>query len=211
MKYINGGLVKPVTMKEQYALLPDRIKAEYIVKNRTKKYWYLADRMVMVNPDLKNMLDYVRTNVSDHWYKTITGRIINLMLYRYMWYKMNPQHFQYRGDLILFANYMIIQNFLQRTAGILKKEYGYEKKFHNFWIKKKDLYKLSVLWYEDMIGEMDMMVKHHNRLKADVRSEEEQKRIDELYKNGYEGIIETKKQLGTLNMVRDRKLKKIVL
>jgi len=163
-KYINGGLVISIPMSQEYELLPDRYKSSLLLKHRTKKFQYLADRMIMVNPQLKELLSYVRDKVSVRWYKTIRGRILGLVMVRYMVYHMNPQHYSHRLDLVLFANYSIIQNYLQRIVKVLIKNYGLEDKYYGLKIQKQKLYELSKLWANDMFDTSLKMVEHYHKL-----------------------------------------------
>ena len=123
MGCINGGEVTGFTMADEYELLPDRYKSSVLLNGKPKKFQYLADRMIMVNPQLSELLSYVRDKVSVNWYKTIRGKIINLMLTRYMYFHMYPQRYGHRMELILYANYFIIQQYLQRIVKVLIKNY----------------------------------------------------------------------------------------
>jgi len=164
MSYINGGQVISIPMAHEYELLPDRIIAAKLVNGKAKNFQYLADRMLMVNPELKEVLSYVRDKVSVNWYKTIRGRIITLMLTRYMMFQMNPQWYAHKMDLVLFANYSIIKNYLQRIIKVLIKNYGLEDKYYKLYIKPKNLHNLSKLWARDMYDTSLKMVEHYHKL-----------------------------------------------
>lgn len=168
MSYINGGQVISIPMAHEYELLPDRYKHSLLVKHRIKKFQYLVDRMIMVNPQLDELLSYVRDKVSVNWYKTIKGRIISLMMVRYMMFQMNSQWYANKMDLLLFANYSIIKNYLQRIIKVLIKNYGLEDKYYKLYIKPKNLHNLSKLWAKDMYDTSLKMVEHYHKLHPSI-------------------------------------------
>jgi len=149
MAYINGGQVLGMTLKDEYEFI-SRKDRHKLLQHRSKHYHHLIDRMAMVNPDLREVLSYVRDNVSKKWYSTIKGSLIGLMMIRYMHYFLYPQQYAYRGDLILFANYFLLQQYLFRIVGVLIHEYNLPNRYYGFKIKKDKLYKLSELFYDEM-------------------------------------------------------------
>lgn len=167
MAYINGGLVLGMTLKEEYAFV-SRKNRHLLLKNRSKNYHYLIDRFVMVCPELNELLSYVRDTISKKWYSTIKGSLVGLMLVRYMHYYMYPQQYAHRGDLIFFANYFLLQQYLFRIVGVLKHNYNMPKdKYFRFRVKKDKLYKLSELFYDEMHGVVtEKLVPHYKKLHA---------------------------------------------
>ena len=166
MRYINGGLVTSVPMSYEYELLPDRAMSSNLMKNVTRNFYHLFDRMVMVNPDLKEIMDFVRDKVSVNWYRTLRGRVINLMLVRFMVFQMYPQRYNHQSDLILYANYSIIKHYIQRTVKVLIKCYGLPDRYYKLKIPKEKLYTLSKLWANDMFDTSVKMVTHYHKLMA---------------------------------------------
>ena len=164
MRVINGGLVNSFSMRDEYELLPDRDKHRNLIKHRTKKYQYLVDRMLMMNPELSRLMKFIGDRVSKNWVKTIRGRLISLMLVRYMAYNMNPQWSAYRHDLILFGNYSILQNYLHRIVKVLILNYNLPSKLYKLTISKKNLQLLSQLWANDMYDDSVKMLKHYYKL-----------------------------------------------
>ncbi len=164
MRYINGGEVASVSSLDEYEFI-SRKNRHLLVQHRSKKFSYLADRMVMVNSDLRDLLSYVRDEVSENWYKTIKGRIIGMLLIRYVIFSLYPQQYGHRGELILYANYSIIKNYLQRIVKVLICNYDYPDKYYRFKIEKNDLYQLSQLFYDRMEPTVTkVMVPHYKRL-----------------------------------------------
>ncbi len=157
-----------ISLAEEYELIPRKI-SKLLTQHRTKPYLHLLDRMIMVNPDLKEMLEFVKSKVSENWYKTIRGSILGLFMRRYMLCLMNPQQHAHRMDLILFANYSIIKNYLQRTVKVLISEYGLKNRYYRFKIKTNELYKLSELWSEELFEVCsNKMIPHYKKLTLGV-------------------------------------------
>ena len=168
MSIINGGDVMAISKAREYELLPDRKKAAVLVNGKAKHFQHLVDRMVLVNPDLRVILSYVNNEVSNNWYKTIRGRIITLMLTRCMVFQMNPVHYKYRMELLLYANYSIIKNYLQRIVKVLINSYGLPNKYYKLFIPQNELYKLSQLWADEMYETSLKMVIHYDKLHPKV-------------------------------------------
>ena len=166
MEAFNGGKVISIPMAYEYELLPIRSMRSNLLKHRAKKYYYLVDRLLMVNSELRMILSYVRDKVSVNWYKTIRGAIIGLVLVRYMMFHLNPQWYQFRMDLVFYANYSIIKNYLQRIIKVLIKNYGLEDKYYKLYITPKNLQMLSKLWAKDMYDDSIKMMEHYHKLKS---------------------------------------------
>jgi len=166
MAYINGGLVLPITHRDIYDLVPNKSHHKYLTQHRTPKFIHLADRLISVNPDLQEMLGFIRDNVSKSWIKRIKGYIIGYALRMYMFYNLNPQWYAYRMDLLFYASYVFIQKYLQRLASVMINEYGYTNKFYNFYIPKDKLYSLSKLYADSMYETSLDMVKHLKKLQS---------------------------------------------
>lgn len=126
MAYINGGLVLGVSHKDLYELVPNKKHYKYLIQHRTPKHIYLVDRLISYNPELKDMLDYIRDNVSrDSWYKSIKGYVSGYMLRVFMYYQLNSQQYAYRVDLMLYSSYAFLQKYFQRLVKILIEVYNY--------------------------------------------------------------------------------------
>jgi len=164
MAYINYMNLKGLTLKDEYEFI-SRKNRHLLLKNRSKHYHYLIDKMVLVNPDLQELLNYVRT-ISEKWYSTIKGSLVGLMLVRYTHYFLYPQQYAHRGDLILFINYFLLQQYLFRIVGVLKHNYHMPKdKYFKFKIKKDKLYKLSELFLDEMSDVViSKLVPHYQKL-----------------------------------------------
>ena len=147
---IKRGEVIGMTYADERQFL-SRYERFLLIQHHRKKFYYLFDAMVRVNPDLQKMLDFARRNVSERWAKNIRGRVIGDMLIRYLYFSLHPQQFAFKGFLVLYANYFYIQQYLQRLACVFVNEYGFEDKHHNFTIKKNNLLKLSKMWAKDML------------------------------------------------------------
>jgi len=163
MEAFNGGKVISIPMAYEYETVT-RYERQLLTQHRRQKFQYLADRLLMVNSQLREVLEFVKVNVSEKWYKVIRTRILTLMMIRYMMFQMNPQWYAYRADLIFYANYSIIKNYLQRTIKVLIKNYGLEDKYYKLYITPKNLKMLSKLWAEDMYDTSLEMVKHFEKL-----------------------------------------------
>ncbi|CAI6151285.1 MAG: hypothetical protein SPLUMA2_SPLUMAMAG2_00113 [uncultured Sulfurimonas sp.] len=159
----NGGLVVGMTTTEDRKTYPQEIRHK-LLNHRAKNYHYLVDRLMIVNSDLREVLEYVRSNVSENWYKTIKGRIVGLMLVRCMDYELYPAKSSHRGDLIFYANYAIIQSYLFRLVKVLILHYDFPHRYYAFKVPSDELYKQSVLWFDSMYEDSIKMVKHYKRL-----------------------------------------------
>ena len=165
MAVINGGLVPSISSARLYEELNyNKTHSKYLTQHRTPKFRYLADRMVMVNPQLKEVLEFVK-GISEHWYISIKSAIVGRFLRMYMVFQMYPQQFNHQAELLLFANYSIIKNYLQRIIKVLISNYGFEDKYYKLYIPKKKLHSLSKLWAKDTFQTSLYMVKHYEKLK----------------------------------------------
>jgi len=151
---INGGLVQAFDTREENALIGyDRYFRVRLVQHHTKKFYHLFDAMVRYCPELQELTEWLHKH-HERLYKYIRGRIIGLMLIRYLAYLLQPQAYAHRGDLIFFANYKHLQQFLFRMVKMLRMNYNLEAPFDRCWsfkIQQKNLYKLSQMWAEDML------------------------------------------------------------
>ncbi len=163
MAVINGGLVLGLSVAEEVELV-SRKNRHLLLQHRAKHFYYLFDRLVMSCSDIQMLTEYVKDKVSDHWYRNIRGRVVGMVLIRYMNYLLNPQWYAYRGDLIFYANWVIIQQYLQRVTKVLILDYGFENKHYAFKIKKDRLFRLSGMFYDDMHDTAKKMVEHYRKL-----------------------------------------------
>ena len=159
----NGGEVFGMTTTEDRKSYPKEIRHK-LLQHRSKHFHFLVDRLTIINSDLREVLRYVRDNVSERWYKSIKGRISGLMLIRYMEYLMYPQQYAYRGDLIFYANYSIVKSYLQRLAKVLILNYELPNRYYGFKVPTEDLYRQSILWTDEMLPTAEKMVKHLHSL-----------------------------------------------
>jgi len=161
---INGGDIMAISKAREYQLLPDKRINRNLIKHRTKQFQHLVDRLLLVCDEMRGVLSYVNSEVSENWYKTIRGTILGMLLVRCMIYQMNPVHYKYRGDLIFYANYSIIKNYLQRIIKVLICNYGLEDKYYKLFVPKQKLYQLSELFYDSMYDDSLKMVIHYHKL-----------------------------------------------
>ena len=165
MAYINGNLVVGFDTRQANELFNyNRYHRHLVTQHRTKEFWFIFDRMRMMNPELDEMIRYVE-GISVKFAKSIRGRVVNMLLIMYMAFLLNPQQYAYRGDLILYANYRHIQHYFKRMVKILILHYGYPDKFYRFEIKKDKLYKLSQLFADSVHETVEKkMVPHYKRV-----------------------------------------------
>ena len=164
MSINNGGEVIGMTYHDERQFL-SRYNRFILTHHHTKRFYHLFDAMLRVNPELREMVVFVRKNVSENWWKNIRGRVINDLMVRYLYYSLHPQQYAFKGYLVLYANYFYIQQYLQRIVRVLIENYNYESKFYNFAIKTESLLRLSNLWGDEMIPfAKDKLVSDYNRL-----------------------------------------------
>jgi len=163
MAIINDGVVG-ISHGDIYELIPNKAHRHLLLNHRNKKFSNFADRMISENKEIREVLFYVRDNVSANWFRTLRGTLTSFILLRYMYYLLNPQWYQHRMDLVFFASYVYLQKQLQRTAKVLIENYGLEDKFYNFRFTKKKLYYFSELLAEEMFEDATKMVTHLKKL-----------------------------------------------
>ncbi len=164
MAIINGREVIGMTWADEREFIDEKNR-HLLLQHRTKYFYHLVDRLRMVNPDLDTLLCYVKDNVSVNMYKTIRGRIIGLMLIRYTNFLLHPQWYAHKGDLIFFANYFHIQQYLQRMVKVLICNYDYPDRYYGFKIKKHKLLKMSELFAQGMLPTVEKkMLPHYKKL-----------------------------------------------
>jgi len=146
----------------------DKKRTHVLTQHRIKQFYPLFDRLLMVNPELKLIVEWVEANVSARWSKSIRGYVLNLCRISYMSYLMNPQWSGNQSDYVFKYNYIIIQQYLQRTVKVLIENYGLENKHYALKIKTPALNKLSKLFAEKMFDDSIKMLKHYYKLYPDV-------------------------------------------
>ena len=154
-----------LTLADRYELFEyDKKRTHLITKLRVKEFYVLFDRLLMYNPDLKFILRYVEDEVSLRWMKSIRGYVLNLARVSYMHYLMMPQQYNYQGNLVFKYNYIIIQQYLQRTVSVLIHNYNLPNKHYAFSIKTIHLNRLSNLFADKLYIDSCKMVKHYYKL-----------------------------------------------
>ena len=146
----------------------DKKRTHLITKLRTKQFYDLFDRLLMYNTELKLIVEWVEANVSARWSKSIRGYVLNLARVSFMNYLMYPQRWNYQSDLVFKYNYIIIQQYLQRTVKVLIENYGLENKHYALKIKTPALNKLSKLFAEKMFDDSIKMLKHYYKLYPNI-------------------------------------------
>ncbi len=121
-----------------------------LFQHKTKQFYHLYDRLLMVSPALKFISDYIK-NISHSWYVSFRGKILNLILKRFLLFVDNKQQFGYFGDYVLSANYSQVTYYVDNIIGVLKHNYGLEDKYYHTKIDKKDLHYLSKVFAGEMI------------------------------------------------------------
>jgi len=161
-----------VTVGEQgYSLFGIRDKelditqdnAKLLFQHHSKDYYYLVDRIVMVSPEWKVVFDAIG-GVSKRWLKSVKGRIVGIMLRRYMMYLDNPQWYGNYGDYFFASTYSIIKSYLQRVIKVLINNYGLHNKYYKLQIPKHKLIKLSELFYTGMIPLCERLLPRYRKM-----------------------------------------------
>ena len=161
----NGRIVVPIALsaEQDYFTKYERF---LLVQNRIGKFHYLVDRIMLVCPDLTAILNHFREIGNERVVKYLKGRIVGILLIRYMLYLENPQHQGHRMDLVLNANWIVIVGMLRGWAGMAIKCYGLPNKFYSFKIKAPALNRLSLHFVDEFYEVAKKMVVHHAKLKA---------------------------------------------
>ena len=138
-----------------------------LLQHRAKKYHYLVDRLMLHCCELQELFNIIRANSGSHAVKTLRGRIVGLMMIRYLDYFLYPQRYNYQGEMILYVNYIFIQQHLFGVVGKLKHLKHIDKnKYFKFRIKTEPLYKLSNYFYDELQSMVqNELVPHYERLK----------------------------------------------
>ena len=137
--------------------------SKLLLQHKSPKYAYLFDRLTMVCPELKLMVDFIKT-ISDGFYRKFRGRVVAFIMKLLVVYSANPQRYHYSGDYIMASNYSQLKYLFQRLVKMLIKVYGYEKRLYHFHIKKKNLIYISKLFANDMIDECIGLVPRYEKL-----------------------------------------------
>ncbi len=140
-----------------------RYESKLLFQHHTKKFYYLVDRLALLNSEIRSVLNAVK-EVSEHWYKVVMGSLINMMLRRYMVFVLYPQQHGYYGDYFFAANYSQLKAYLQRVIGVLIHNYGFEDKYYALWIPRQELIKSSKLWGDAMIPFCETLIPKFKRI-----------------------------------------------
>lgn len=161
----NGGAVFGITIQEER----DDITREHrhlLLQHRAKHFNYLTHRIIASCKDCQEVLGYLKDNVSEYWYKRAIGRITGIILIRLYMYHASPSWYNFRGELMMSASWIICVQYLQRLTKLLTIKFGLPPKYRRFQIPSKRLHQLSSQWYDDTYNVAQKMVKHHKKLKA---------------------------------------------
>ena len=175
MSVINGRLVmglNTTTVNKMFGY--DRYKRHLLLQHRSKHYVHLVDKLERINPEFRELLEFIRDNVSVSWYKAVRGRVTGFILIMYLDYHLFPQQYSHRGDLIYYANAFYIQQYLQRIAKLLRISYNYPSKNYQFKIQKHKLLKFSEYCYDETQEIVTRkMIPHYQRLMKEESTKEE--------------------------------------
>lgn len=161
MGVINGRLVPGFS--SDYELIPNRYHRHLLVQHRIKKYWYLFDRLLMVNPDLQVLMKEIKS-VSEGWAKAVKGRVVGKLLILFMEFSMYPQQYSHRADLMFYASYIFFKKYFQTLHTVLTKRCGKQLDNMTFLVPKKKLLHLSELYADELMDEANEMKQHYQRL-----------------------------------------------
>ena len=161
----NGGNVTGLDWSSERNFLT-RHQRHLLLQHRSKKYHHLVDRLILHCNELQELFNIIRANSGSHAVKTLRGRIVGMMMIRYLDYFLYPQRYNYQGELIFYANYVFIQQHLFTVVGKLKHLGHIDKsRYFKFRIKTESLYKLSNLFYEALQAIVQKeMLSHYKRL-----------------------------------------------
>ncbi len=104
MAVINGGLVIPIPFSEERRTYP-KYERYLLVQHRSRQFYYLVDRLSMICPDLDELLRHFKEIGNERLVKYVKGRVIGLLLVRYLYFLLYSQRYSHRGALIFYANY----------------------------------------------------------------------------------------------------------
>ncbi len=136
-----------------------------LLQHRVKKYRYLFDRLLMVCPDLVELVGYIK-KVSKSWFERFRGRTITFIMRVLVVYAATPQRYHYSGDYIMASNYTKLRFYFQRIIKVMRNLYNIPKRKYKFEIKKQNLFYISKLFANDMIDECIRLVPRYEMLLA---------------------------------------------
>ena len=164
MAVINGGEVLGITFSMERDIASSYHRY-LLVQHRSRRFYYLMDRLRMVCPDLDVLLSHFEDIGNDRLVKYVKGRITRAMLIRYMEFFLHPQQYGHKGDLIFFSNWIIMVGFLQRLTAVAIHNYNLPDRLYTFTIPTDKLHKHSKLWAKDMLPIVqDKMIPHYYKL-----------------------------------------------
>ena len=169
MAVYNGGTITSIPSYYRYMT---RYQRQLLLKHRAKHFHHIADMIIRSTPELPEMLEFVKNEVSENWYKTIRGHLVWEVMVRYVIFCLNPQHYAHRGDLIFYANYVHLQQYLQRIVSVLINEYNYPHKYHPFKINGDRLYKMSCIFADELIPYTQKVLLPHWEKIKDIPSKD---------------------------------------
>ena len=165
MAVINGNLVTPILGAEEREFVGDQYTRIRLLQHTSKHYHYTIDRLLMVCPDLASLLSHFKEIGNERLVKYVKGRIVGMVLIRFTMYFFAPQQYAHRFDLMFFAQWTAIRNWLQRMVKTAILAYGFPNKYYNFEIKKANLLKMSHYFARELgdVAEKKMLP-HYKRL-----------------------------------------------
>jgi len=135
----------------------------YLFQHHIQNYYHLYDRLMMINPDLKE-LDGMIKKISPSWQKRLRGRVLTHFLKALVVYSTNPQHYGFHGDYIMAANYGTLRAYFKKLIKMMIKVYGITDRYYHFMIQRKDLFYMSKVFASQMIPFTLELVPKHLRL-----------------------------------------------
>ena len=131
-------------------------------KFKAKDYYFLVDRLCVLNDDVRVVLKGIE-DVSKHWWTNVMSSLVQMIVRRYMTFLLNPQHYGGYGNYIFAANYTQLKNYLERIIKVLIKNYNFENRLYKLNIKRPKLIKLSELWTINLLPEAEKLLPHYHR------------------------------------------------
>ena len=134
-----------LTLTDEYHYFSESARYK-LVQRREDSLLRMVDELAVMVPEIGDVLNAIR-KVSENWYKTSRGFIMNRYRMNILWFRLHPN--QIDDMELLFANvYFIIVDWLRRITKLLIGKYGYENThYHFFKISRGKLERFSRKWY----------------------------------------------------------------
>ena len=134
-----------------------------LLQHRVKKHGYLFERLLMVCPDLVELVGFIG-KVSQSWLARFKGRVITFIMRVLVVYAATPNRYGNFGDYIMSANYTKLRFYFQRLIKMMKKLYNIPDRKYKFEIKKQNLFYISKLFASKMLDECVELVPRYKML-----------------------------------------------